>query len=263
MKRFLGFLFGVFLLLPTQVFAGISLISGGQCTNSNCIAQGSNNSTITTVTSSASTVDVPVGSLVYISTTVRANSNASSCTDTAGNTYSAPVQKLAGTNNQSVIFSWAITTIDAPIGTTWTCNNASTTAKGIQVAAFSGAASSPLDAASATPASGTGTVQSVGPTGILACPGGGSNCEVLIANWTNRSTGAQSSQTAGFTNFGCNTSNFANMCMAYEIVSATTAQSYSSTNASSDGWAIFLEAFKTATASITNCSLLTLGVGSC
>jgi hypothetical protein len=83
----------------------------------------------------------------------------------------------------------------------------------------------------------------------------------LIAAWTNRTLGAQSAQTGGFTQFGCITLNNGNDCMGYEIVSATTAQSFTSTNASSDVWAMFLDGFKAASSGSTTHSLGALGAG--
>jgi hypothetical protein len=248
-KRFLALIIVCLALGSGPALAGLAIINGGG--TGGLIAQGSNNSTITTVTSAPSTVDVPANSFVFIAETSRStNGGFTSCTDSAGNSYSSGANKSNPPTAQTLQWNYGITANDAPIGTTWTCTAVVTTAKGIMVAAFSGAAATPHDAASATPTAGNGTVMSVGPTGTLSCPGGGANCEVLLAAWSNHNTGAQSAQTAGFTQFGCiaNGTNFANICMAYEIVSATTAQSYTSTNANSDVWAMALEAFKASTA---------------
>lgn len=266
MRKSIAFILGAFLALaPLPALAGIAIINGGG--TGGLVANGSNNGGGTTVVTAASTVDVPVGSFVFMVTTVRSTSaGITGCADSAGNATTGGGNKTNPPANQTLNWNYGITTIDAPIGTTWTCTSITTTSKGIMVAAFSGAAASPHDAASATPAAGSGTVMSAGPTGTLSCPGGGANCEVLIAPWTNHNTGAQSAQTGGFTQFGCipGSTNNANVCMAYEIVSATTAQSYTSTNANSDVWAMTLEGFTAATVGGTPvCTLSTLGVGGC
>lgn len=241
------------LVAASPAFAGIAIINGGGTgglIGSGSCASGGSCPTTTTVTSSASTVDVPAGSFVYIGITTRAtNAGYTGCTDSAGNSYSTGANKSNPPTAQTLQWNWGITTIDAPIGTTWKCTTGgSTLNRGIMVAAFSGVASSSFhDAASAAATAGSGTVMSVGPTGTLSCPGGGANCEVLLTSWSNHNTGAQSAQTAGFTQFGCITANSANICMAYEIVSATTAQSYTSTNANSDVWAMSLDGYVAAT----------------
>lgn len=237
MMRLFASVFLLALTVPSD--AGIALINGGG--TGGLIAHGEAGSG-TTVTSAASTVDVPVGSLVFIGISQRTiTATVSSCTDTAGNTFQTPVNKGLASNAQTSSFTWAITTIDEPIGTTWTCNTSGTVNKGLMVAAFSSAAASPLDAASATPVFGSGTAVSVGPTGTLACPGTG-NCEVLIGFFSHHNIGAVTEGT-GFTSFGTITNLSANMHMAYQIVAANTAITYAPTAGNSDIWAAFLEAF--------------------
>lgn len=263
MNRILALALGL-CLSASPAFAGAALIAG---TGTNgLMASGSVNGSAN-ITSGASGAAVAIGSLVYIAVTQRAGGDtyASTCSDSAGNTYSHFNNKISP-GSQLIHWYWDITTILAPIGTTWTCNNASTVGKGIMVAVASGVdAVTPHDANSATPTSGTGTVMSVGPTGTLSCPGGGANCEILFAAWTNHNTGAQSAQTGGFTQFGCITTNFANECLGYEIVSASTAQSFTSTNANSDVWAMALDGFPAATGGSTNktCTIAAVGGGTC
>lgn len=269
MKGLLAFALGL-CLSASPALAGLAIINGGG--TGGLIANGTCNSgsscpTTTTLVTAASTVDVPVGSFVFMMTVIRANSaGVTGCVDSAGNSYSSGSNKTT-TGAQSLNWNYGITTIDAPSGTTWTCTTVSTASRGLMVAAFSGAAASPHDASSATPLNGTGTVMPVSPitTGTLSCPGGGANCEVLIAPWTNHNMGAQSAQTAGFTQFGCVTANSSNGCLAYEIVSATTAQSYTSTNANSDVWAMALEGFTAATGGGSGkvCSIGAVGAGTC
>lgn len=231
--------------------AGFTLVSGGQGPNSNLIAIGSINGSAN-ITSSASTTPIPAGALVFIHLANRAASpsNFNTCTDSSGNSYSTNlVGKAVPSTAQAMQWSWIVAPSIIPAGTTWSCLNAQTVGKGIMVAAWTGSAASPHDAGAAIAAinGASGGVQNIGPTGTLACVGGGSGCELLVVPWTNHNTGTQSLQTAGFVNFGCNTSNFANMCLAYEIVSVTTPQSYTSTNSNTDQWAMAIEPFEAST----------------
>lgn len=233
------------------------------------IAGGDNNSSISTVVSSATTNDIPIGSLVYIAATTRTSASGfSSCADTGGlNTFPTPSLK-ATPGAQSLAWTYAITTADLPIGTTFTCNGGVSTAHGIRVAAFAGVGSHD-SSGSATPTSGTGTVMSA-TSGTLACPGGGSGCEVLVDSWTNHTLGTQTSlsfsPSGQTTTLGCDTTNTAYLCLSYGIFNATTAQTFSSTNATSDVWAMDLEAFQLTGGSpppvtALRHSLLLLGVG--
>lgn len=263
MKRPVGIALGL-CLVASPALAGVAIINGGG--TNGLAASGTCNSgascpTTTTVVSSATTVDIPVGSLVVAGSAVRsANNGCASVTDSAGNTYTIGANKGSG-GVQSASLIATITTIDLPIGSTFTCTTVAgvTTNRGIMVAAFSGVASQDVSGTS-TSTSGTGTVQSI--TGnTLACPGGGANCEVVVNVWSNRTLGAQSSQTAGFTQFGCLTLNNANVCMAYEIVSAVTAQNYTSTNANSDSWAMLQFAFQaTSSSTAKTCGVIGGGV---
>ena len=264
MKRLLAYFVAAALLVAAgPAFAGTAIINGGGTGGQ--IATGSQAAGGNTVTSSASTVDVPIGSLVEIGAAENVTSSSyTGCTDSAGNNYGANISSnangLAGTTTRT----WLITTIDAPIGTTWTCTSASTAIKGIMVAAWSGAAASPFDL-SATPTTGSGTVASIGPTGTLACPGGGANCEVLVAVWNHDNITGQTGLTSGFTYLGSNGSNGTNLSMAYEIVSATTAQSFQATNGNSGAWVMKMDAFKAATSGGTNktCTIAAVGGGTC
>lgn len=265
MKRFLA-LFLASLLWCSPALAGWGPITGGGTGgligNGACASGGSCPGT-TSIISSASAVDVPLGSFVFVAITGRStNAGVTACTDSNGNTTTGGGNKSNPPTGQTLNWAYGITTIDAPPGTTWTCNTVTTQARGIMVGAWTGAAASPHDASgSATPTAGTGTAMAI--TGnALACPGGGANCELVIAAWTNHTLGAQSGQTAGFTQFGCLTTSGSNICLAYQIVSATTALSYASTNASSDVWAMALEAFTAATGGATVCKR-SLGLVGC
>lgn len=243
MKRILAAL-ALLLIFSVPAYSAVALINGGG--TGGLLASGTNNSTITTVVTAATTVDAPIGSLITIGLGVRTGASTyTGCVDTAGNTYSTPINKSSG-GGESASFSYALTTIDLPIGSTFTCTSAATGSKGIMVAAFSGAAASPLDAASATPTAGNGTAVSVGPTGTLACPASG-NCEVLIGFFATFAA-ASVTEDAAFTTFGSLTANASNTHMAYKIVAVNTAITYAPTNATSGFWAAFLEAFVQSTA---------------
>lgn len=249
MKRlFLAFI-AIWLGLGAPAMAAITLIPGA----SNPFLAFANVGTgFASVTSSASTAAVPVGSLVYIALSERNNASSfTSCTDSVGNTYSAPTNNVSSSTVINA-YSWGITTVLAPIGTTWTCNAPTAGQKAILISAASGVASSGAhDAASATPATSTGTAIAVGPTGTLACPAGGAGCEILYASWAYVSSGTDSSITAGYTLVGCDTGNNTNHCLYYQIVSASTALSFAATHSVSTVWAANLEAFAAAGAAPT------------
>lgn len=260
MRKFLAALITYALLSIAPAFAGIAIIGSTSAPlASGNVGTGSNG-----VQTGATTVDVPIGSLVYIACTSRGNfDNFSSATDSAGNTYPAPSGKTTS-SNQTLNWSYAKTTIDLPIGSTFTCNGADTAQHGIRVLALSGVASHDTTG-SATPTSGTGTVTSIGPGGALACPGGGANCEALVVGWTIQSAGSQSSLSFSpsgvTTSLGCDNGNFAGICLAYGILSVTTAQSFSSTNPTSAVWAMDMEAFQATTAAAPVCRRSLIGVG--
>lgn len=232
-------------------FAPISATISGGCIASGCVASGSNNGSAN-VTSSSTTVDIPIGSLVFFVASIRANANFT-CSDTAtggSNTYTTV--SVNNTSGQGTTSCWSVTTRDLPIGSTFTGTQASTSAKGILVAAFSGAASSPLDAASPAGTSGASADPSVGPSGTWTCPGG-SNCSLQIGLYSTSVTLSVSTESAGFTPLGSETATTSgSLHFAYQIVSVTTATTYAPVNATSGNWAAQLRGFKAALLSNTN-----------
>lgn len=264
MRKYLALCLGAFLalsLISGPAFAtGFAVINGGG-TGGN-IALGSRVSGSTTITSPASTVDVPVGSLVEVACAeLPTSAGATAVTDSAGNTYTPNITSQANAAAGTLSRAWLVTTHDAPIGTTWTCTSASTNIRGIEVLAFSGPAASPFDAASVSPTTGTTTTATIGPTGTLACPGGIANCELIITALIHDNITGQTGLTSGFTDAGCDGGNGTNLCMAYGIFSATTAQSFSTTNGAGGAWALMLDAYKAATGATPVCKRTLLGVG--
>jgi hypothetical protein len=145
---------------------------------------------------------------------------------------------------------YSITTIDLPLGGTISCLfNNSGTRKDITAVAFSGAAASPVDAAS-TIAQNTSTTVSAGPTGTLACPSTSGNCEVIIVGlgWDSNNT-AFTTEAAGFTNLGLQSFD---QSTAIKLVTANTAITYTPTvTASSRSWNVALVGFEAATGGVT------------
>lgn len=262
MKRFLA-LFLAGLLVATPAFAGFAPISAtltGGCIASGCVASGSVNG-LANVTSSVTTVDIPIGSLVFIALSIRSNVNFT-CSDSAGNTYT--VVSVNNASGQGSTSCWSRTTIDLPIASTFTGTQASTTAKGILVGAFSGsAASTTLDPASPTGTTGASATPSVGPSGTWTCIGG-TNCSLQIGMYTTSATLSVSSD-SGFTSLGSEPSTAAgSLHFAYQIVSVTTATTYAPVNATSGNWAAQLRGFEAAsTGALPVCTILTTDVGSC
>lgn len=250
--------------LPAQA-VGITIINGGGTGGS--IASNTQNTGVgLTITSSASTVDIPIGSLVHIGIWLRALVVYTGCTDTAGNTIPLPSQK--GASSGGLVGSGGfITTIDEPIGTTWTCTSTSTAAKGINVTAFAAVASATPDTAGfpVTTAAGTNggtTAISIGPSGTWTCPGG-TNCSLQIVSWGN-SVNPSVTEASGFTTLANLNTNNGFLHEAYQIVSVTTATTYAVTNATAGNWAGILMGFaSTSGGAAPVCTLGTLGVGSC
>lgn len=262
MKRLLLLPFAGLVATSTPAFAGFAPISAtltGGCIASGCIASGSVNG-LANVTSSVTTVDVPIGSLVFIALSIRANVNFT-CSDSVGNTYTTvSVNNASGQGSTSC---WSRTTIDLPIASTFTGTQASTAAKGILVGAFSGSASSTtLDPASPTGTTGASANPSVGPSGTWTCVGG-TNCSLQIGMYTTSATLSVSSESSGFTSLGSEPSTAAgSLHFAYQIVSVTTATTYAPVNATSGNWAAQLRGFEAASSGFSPVpSTPTLGAG--
>lgn len=225
------------LALVSPASAGIAQIVGSG-TGGNIGTQQNNSTSPIVITTNTS---VPAGSLIVVGLGMRANNTFSSCTDSAGNTYSAPTNKQA---SQSTAYSYSVTSSTLASGGTISCASGSTLSRGAIALAFSGSDPTPLDAASATPTTGTGTAVSVGPTGTLACPtpSGGGNCEVLVGVFSDQNIGTVT-EDAAFTNAGTLTTISANTHVGFKFVTTNTAVTYAPTASGGGTWSALLPAF--------------------
>jgi len=258
-----SFIFGSF-VTASPALAGIALINGGGVggrIGANSVGGGNASVSIT------STVDVPPGSLVVMEAGMRANASFSGCSDSAGNSYT-----LVGMQTGAPIANYtcySITTIDLPIGSTYTATSANTSAKAVIVGAWSGVdQASPHDSASVGTTSptagtgGTGTAISIGPSGTPACPGG-TNCSLQIGVFTDTSAGTIT-EDPNFTSFAGTSNTSPVPDFTYRIASSTATISYAPTMSVSGGWAAQLQIFKAASGgSAPVCTMSLTGAGSC
>lgn len=263
MKRLAAFVLGLCLSASPAFAVGIAQIAGtgtgGAITSPTFNAGTSINLT--------TTADIPPASLaiVIMQNSVTGTVTGNTCTDAYGNTYTAARSVAAG-NGAATQILYSYTGFDIPNAGTISCTQTSGPSGIVgEVLAFSGAASSPLDAASAsnTVISNSTSPTTVGPTGTLNGPCGAANCEVLIGATTRHTSGTVGND-ATF-NSVTTTGAGQNIVNGYKIVSATTAVSYvTTTSVGTTNFAGQLIAFKAAAAGGTPvCTLSTLGVGSC
>jgi hypothetical protein len=161
------------------------------------------------------------------------NYNCANADGSGSNTWQAAAGK-ADTTWGGIEFWYSVLSVGVSSGTTLSC---STTISGggflITAAAFrpTGTASFDTNATAATGGGASVSTITSGPTPTLACPSGGANCDVCVgaSSW---GAGNPSSD-ATFTTFG-GTGSGVPWTDAFKRVSATTAQSYTATNTSSN-----------------------------
>lgn len=227
----------LFVALCTPAYAGLTQIIG--------TGTGGNIGlhTSTSATTEAMTVNVAVaaGSMVIIGTDIRTGQT-NSCTDSEGNSYSSRADLQNGLAGVRFFFNPAIITA-LTTSDTITCTFAQNTAnKGVVALAFSNANATQPDASSVT-ATGSSTIFAAGPTGTLGCPGGGANCEVVIALSGYANNPTVFTEDIGFTSAG----NILFGRIAFSIKSASTAVSYAPLMTMSSGqWVVDLAGFEAA-----------------
>lgn len=243
MRKF--FLLLAFCLFAKPSYAAITYVAGGDTNGIIAFATAGSGSATLVATLPASS-NLGVGDLAEVLIPVRNASTPTGCVDSKSNTYTADYALVSNTPSFLRSFRSVLTSALAP-GDTITCTlNASTTNKSVIVLGFTGNDPTPLDGTPTTN-TGTGTTFSAGPTATLACPGGGANCEALVAVST-YANGGTITPDAGWTSVGTFTGVVAHV--QYKIVSATTAQSWSISNSGSSGaWIAAITAFKAASSS--------------
>lgn len=261
MKRLIALL-TAFCLVAGPALAGITPLTG---TTNALLSTGTEASSVNvTLTSAATTVDAPIGTFFVIAVTQRTASTITSC----GDSVNGSVYSLAGSavvNGAAVEWLYYYqTTVDVPIGTTFSCTFPSASnGKSMIIAGFTAMATS--SQADGTPTTGTGTWTSgspftIGPTGTLAC--NTSAGEIVIAG-TALASNVTWTEDAAFSHVSSQTANAFEQ-LAYKIVNANTAVSYSPTaTATAAAYAGELQGFKAATcaAAAINHGLLLTGVG--
>ena len=211
---------------------------------------------VTSISTGATTVDIPTGSLVAAAASIRSTTSATGCTDPAGNTYKAGQVTASSGSGQALRVFYSLTTADLPVGSKVTCSSATTANMAITAVAFSGvptgAGYDGAGSASAIGGTATGTL-TIGPTGTTS----GAPAVWIGALTTAGGTSTEDSAN-GFTNCGVTTaSSF--MRMAYKITSVQASTSYAPSQSSSGAYAEQLQAFDLSPNK--GGGLLTLGIG--
>lgn len=186
---------------------------------------------------------VPANSLIsVIFEGAVAGSQDVSCSDPISGTYSAPVA-VANQTGASAKILYFYTVPGLASGTVITCTITSgSNAFATGVAAWSGMPTSPYDTGvGAGVANATGVV-TTGPTPALACPGGGTNCELVIGGQV-RHAAATGVLDPTYTALGTPTTQF---IWGWKWVSSTAAVSMTNTWTSTQNLAGQVLAFKAA-----------------
>jgi len=257
MKRLVTLITAFCLVAGSVADAGVAIITGTGTGGSQGNTSTGVGSTITLTFSSA----IPAGSLVVANISFRNSSTtAYTCVDTKLNTYQAGAGVTVNAYGVQMVYSVtanALTTSD-----TITCTVPGTANRGLIVAAFSGVAATPFDSASVTgSAAGVTTIGPVGPTGTLACNTTAGEVVVAGLGYGNAITGG--AEDATFISLGTNDVSQGTH-MAYKIVNANTAVTYSPTyTETASNWVAQLQGFKAAscTGAAIKRGLLLTGVG--
>jgi hypothetical protein len=242
MRRLLTLALGL-CLFASPALAGFTQVSGTGVNGAvfdTAFKSGASGGVATTVAMNAG--DLAIIVMQENGTSTR-NYNCANADGSGSNTWQAAAGK-ADTTWAGVEFWYSVLSVGVSSGTTLSC---STTISGggflITAAAFrpTGTASFDTNATAATGGGASVTTITSGPTPTLACPSGGANCDVCVgaSSW---GAGNPSSD-ATFTTFG-GTGSGVPWTDAFKRVSATTAQSYTATNASSNQAAAVLACFK-------------------
>ncbi len=245
-------------LLAAPAPAALAIISGTG--TGGALAGANTNANQATVTATL-TASVPSGSLVIVGCMYRGTgSSVTSVTDSQSNTYSAGQAGVNTPGTTNRIF-YAYTTHALTTSDTITCTfgNTTTNIKFINSVAFSGAASSPYDSSgSATPTTGTTSLSPTATTNTLS-----QSNEVVVGLVASLAgTVSLEGGTGTWTSLGSIT-NTSSLHMAYQIVSSTTALTYSPTLSTLTSWIEFLQGFKEVSATPSVCLMSLMGVGSC
>lgn len=243
LKRLLLATLFSWLAISAPASAAIAFITGNDTNGSIAFATAGSGSATLVATLPVGSPGIPVGGLAHVIVPVRNSGTPTGCVDSKSNTYTANYA-LVGTSVSFIRSFRSVIGTALVAGDTITCTlNTSASSKSVIVLGFSVPDPTPLDAASVTN-SGSGTTFTAGPTGTLACPGGGSGCEALVASETAANSGTITPD-AGFTVVGSFTG--VGTYVQYKIVNATTAQSWSvTTSAGSGNWVAELMAYKAA-----------------
>lgn len=251
--RLLALALGLCLVVSPAFAAAITQISGTGTGGAISNVTYSASSPLTSTT----TADIPPNSLAVAIVQSIATGSTLSCSDSFGNTWQAAANAGSGTNAQTQMW-YSLTTNDIPNSSTIPCTS-SVLGGGftVQLLAFSNATA--FDTAP-TGTSGAGTSTTIGPTATLACPSGGTGCDVCVSGVMWQTSGTITSD-AAWTATGNNgvSGNWAN---GFKIVNANTALSFTGSDGTGGDFAGAMSCFKnTATASSSYGGGTTIGVG--
>ena len=252
MKRLIALITAI-CLISSPALAGITPLSG---TTNGLLASG-NSAGTTTISTGATTVDAPIGTMLVLSVSYR-STGAISCTDSLGthNTYNSPLGQT--TFSTSVKMFYSVVTQDNPIGTTYSCSAATSAQFGVVVSAWSGAAASPYDTGVTAGSSTASLGGTVGPTSTLACNSSAGELATAIEASVSSTF---SSQPGGWSDYGVALSDSSHP--AFQILNSNAAISYSPTyTGTTSAWQGQIMTFKAASCvSSAPHGLLLTGVG--
>lgn len=198
-------------------------------------------------------VDAPPGSLVIISVQPdNANVAVTGCSDSAGNSY-AIVEPTPVVAIFTQAMAWSITTIDLPIGSSFTCTTSSAQTWETTGAWATSGATGGIDTTTTLNQLVPGTSASI-VTGTLA-----TNSEIVFGLLGFSTSATTYTESSGFTNLaGAGAGSFGGV--GYQIVAATTSITFAPSFGSVQTYSTELVSFK-ATAALTNHNLSLIGVG--
>lgn len=261
MRKLLAALLTWALLASSPAFAGIAIISG---TGTNGAQDDWSFSGTSSVTQTL-TASVAANSLIVVIASTNTNGVTSvgfTCTDSKSNTYT--VGTLAAQTSEAIQILWTVTASPMTTSDTVTCTQGSSqTGLAAMIMSWSGInTSTPLDVQITADSGGANQSSlTVGPTGTLACPGGGANCDLSICGVMWPVNGTPITTDAAYIRIGTSNTGVPWM-FGYKLISSTTAaQSCTASSTASNHVSGAIAVFKAASGAATVSKRSLLGAG--